>query len=56
MNRVFPAFGLLIIAMFAWQGCGGKEKPPLTPDGPEAEVADAGPGPSTMPAPDPHNK
>ncbi|WP_394832088.1 hypothetical protein LVJ94_36780 [Pendulispora rubella] len=45
-------FGLLMIATtLALFACGGKEKPPLTPDVPETETSagDAG----TLPEPDP---
>jgi len=43
----------MLVAFFA--ACGSaKQQPPLTPDGPESE-ADGG-APSTLPAPDPHNK
>jgi len=50
------SFGLLsIIVVLAIEACGAADKPPLTPDGPEAEASDAG-RPSTMPAPDPYNK
>jgi len=44
---------LMIAATLALFACGGGEKPPLTPDGPETETSAGDAGGATLPAPDP---
>lgn len=47
------AFGLAVAAtaaLFAGVGCGGNNKPPMTPDGPEMDIDASAPSAPTAPA------